>query len=717
MATFFLDLEGGSDAADGTTFANRWLTLTSGATAARIAPGDTIRLMAAPNETSLGQNATWTNNSKSVTLTTAVTANIDDGELAWTASANVISTADTSQFKENTKSAKQSIAAAFTTGLAAFKATGALNLSGYQQVSFWLFNSVAVAASTLSLRLCTDVAGATSVHTIAIPAIASANLWVPVTIDLGANMNAAIQSVALYQDVDIAAVDIYIDNIIACKASSSADALTLTSLIGKVWNLCWVASASYAANDIRKPTQPNRNGFRYKVTAGGGGAAGSTEPTWPQEVGATVVDGALTWTCDDLEETWYCPQSINGSTVKIDNATATLGSAGRGYSGTTETVATYKREPIKLAINTGQTAQKSGTGANRITYSGGWDRTSMAAQNGETWVTGQNGANVQLFSIPNNFVTFFNINAVHGGFGIQITGLAAVINSCHHNHHSTMGVYATSITGIMRTRGVVANNNKTHGIANETYGNWLIAERMTLSNNINDGGRGGVGTGYPFRVNASVARMRNNGNYGYNLGFDGFAFEGSGIITSGNGTGSIGAGWISLSNSTLGEGMPIPNSLSYACDRYNVSQKDNQIIDNHVLTTDGGTIISATDQRHTASGISWKFRPTNSSRNSTYPLRLSVAKIACLANTALNIAIWTRRDNTNINGTLKVAGGQLSGIGADVSVACAPAINTWVQSGTLTVTPTEAGVIEVTFEVYDGVGTINNFWVDDLSVA
>lgn len=38
MATYYLDFENGNDANDGTTFANRWKSLTNGATAARIAP-------------------------------------------------------------------------------------------------------------------------------------------------------------------------------------------------------------------------------------------------------------------------------------------------------------------------------------------------------------------------------------------------------------------------------------------------------------------------------------------------------------------------------------------------------------------------------------------------------------------------------------------------------------------------------------------------------
>lgn len=57
----------------------------------------------------------------------------------------------------------------------------------------------------------------------------------------------------------------------------------------------WVASHTYAANALARPS--TMNGLYYKVTAGGGGASGGTEPTWPLVVGNTVTDGALTWTC------------------------------------------------------------------------------------------------------------------------------------------------------------------------------------------------------------------------------------------------------------------------------------------------------------------------------------------------------------------------------------------------------------------------------------
>jgi hypothetical protein len=154
-----------------------------------------------------------------------------------------------------------------------------------------------------------------------------------------------------------------------------------------------------------------------------------------------------------------------------------------------------------------------------------------------------------------------------------------------------------------------------------------------------------------------------------------------------------------------------------AADRAVYSTKHNQVADAHLIQFFGGTIIAATDQRHTASGISWKFRPTDTLRGVDFPLRLSVAKLACAASVAVSVTIWTRRDSTNINGILRLVGGQIAGVPIDVTVTCAPSINTWTQSSALTFTPTEAGVVEFTFEVYDGVGTSNNFWIDDLAVS
>lgn len=720
MTTFFLDLEGGNDSNDGTTFANRWKTFTSGATAARIAPGDTIKVMASPDETLVG-DATWTNASKTVTLAGAVTAAISDCSSAWTASTNVTANT-TGTRKEGTLGATIAVAGAFTTGLAAYFATGTIDLSAYQQVSFWIQVNSTPAAGSLSLRLCTDVAGVTSVHTIAVPAIAASGYWQAFTVDTGGALNSSIKSVALYVDTDLGAgsVTVLLDNIIAVKSVASADALSLTSLIGKVWNRQWVASTTYATNDIRRPTGANRNGYRYKITAGGGSTSGSSEPTWPTLIGATVVDNGVTWTCEGLEDTWYAIQSINGTTVLIDNDPSALANAGRGYAGTTETVATYKRQPIALnmaaAFNSTTTAnvvQDSGTAASPITFSGGWDRTAMTAQSGETWCSGQNGWGAAISASSKNFLTVRNIHGVRYSVALNFSsGLGLRIENCSNNHSAAMAFTSCQGTVI----GLAACNNV--GTSYSGASAVMRGAAWTVNNQINSFGTA-VNVGiYPFELTDVVFKNNDSSNF---IGQGGTAVHQMTLrnLVTANNTGapiSPGSGGVTLINASIAEGTPITVPTTSA-DGYVFSHRHNATVDNHLITTDGGTIISATDQRHTASGIAWKFRPTSTARASNYPLRLSVAKIACAASVAVNVQIWVRRDSTNITGRLHLVGGQLAGVADTLNTADAPSVNTWTQSATLTFTPSEAGVVEVFYECWDGVGTSNNLWIDDLTVS
>ena len=69
MTTRYLDFDGGNDGNDGSTFALHKKTLASAA--AGLAGGDTVRVMASLDPTSLGINATFTNESDTVTLASA----------------------------------------------------------------------------------------------------------------------------------------------------------------------------------------------------------------------------------------------------------------------------------------------------------------------------------------------------------------------------------------------------------------------------------------------------------------------------------------------------------------------------------------------------------------------------------------------------------------------------------------------------------------------
>lgn len=720
------DASGTATPRGGANKADAWKTLLSGATAARIAPNDTIRLMATGYPSSLGINATWTQGSKTVTLASSLTQMVSDCESAWTGSANVTTTADTSNYKEGTKSAKHVIASGFTTGKVAYFATGTLNLSGYQQISFWFQNNAAVASgSVLSLRLCSDTIGAVSVQTIAIPAIPSTTNWIPITVDIGSALPSAVESIALYADSDPGTITVQLDDIIACKASSSADSLTLSSLIGKVWNLSWEASTAYASNDIRKPTQPNRNGYRYKVTAGGGGSSGGSEPTWPTEIGTTVTDGALTWTCEGYEDTWFGIQSINGTTVKLDNHVNALATEGRGYAGATETVAAYKRECVTLTMATNATGDimtvtDSGTDGLPITFSGGWNTTDMTTQDGETWVDGRNGFG-EIIDASATFIHLINLNGVRADKGIRAGNGSnyGVYRNCHFNNMSSHGFQILSNT--VWCNGCNSSNCGTNGydfsFATVIGPATLQAITSNSHNSVsNSGVRGNAG------LTVRNAELKNGAGYGLTT-ISGGEYVLRNVVTGNNSLGGITnpASAVILKilmyNCLIPESTEFSSGLIAKAGSYYHSMRHDQTADNHLLWSDGGSIISATDQRNTASGISWKFRPTNVIRSESYPLKLLIATIAVSANNLVTMSIACRRDSTNIQGKLIVQGAQIAGVPEDVSVSLAPSVNTWASSSNLTFTPTEAGTVQVYVYVWDGVGTSNNLWVDDFVVA
>ncbi len=246
MANKFVDLNGGSDASDGSTFALRKKTLSSAAAVA--AAGDVIRVMGKPS-TSSG-TATWTKGSALVTLSAAMNQLVY-GDGAWTASANVTATANTTAPtpKQGSNSSKLVCAAGFTTGMVAYFATGALNLSTYQQLTFWVQSSVALASGALSINLCSDVAGATIVDTVTLNKALNAGQWTAVTIDKGSAFGASIQSVRLTANSSLASTTISLDNISAAKSPASANCLTLNSLISPD-NAVWYPVQSISGTTV-----------------------------------------------------------------------------------------------------------------------------------------------------------------------------------------------------------------------------------------------------------------------------------------------------------------------------------------------------------------------------------------------------------------------------------------------------------------------------------
>ncbi len=712
----------------GSSKADAWKTITPTTSMTGNVSDSTFRYMASPDPTLVG-NATWTQYSAAITLASAVTANITVCDTVWTASANVTCSASTTR-KQGSFSAQQVVAGGFTTGIIAYFATGTLNLSAYQQVSFFIMNSIAVAAGCLSLRLCSDTVGAVVVHTIAIPALAaSGSTWTRITVDTGGALNSAIASISLAAATDPGSITINLDNILACKAPSAADSLSLTSLIGKITNLYWVTGTTYAVGDIRKPTSVNRNGFCYRVTAQTS-ASGVTEPTWPLEYGLTVVDGGVTWECYDLEDTWLAISSINGTAVTLDNAANSTTAQVRGPVTPTETIATYKREPIGVAMQAaGSTSANTVSGAGTSNYNviGGWDTTSMATQTGETWLSGQNGAG-SVFRLTAAVPTSLdNISGVCSNIGLfsPMTNFSTPIRNCHFNNN-TNGISCSFTALHLKVTGVCVSHSGSSGISHGSAALMLRLDRVSANSNIGSGilgqTNGDITEGYGRFIN-----LKNNSSYGMSSTgalSDVYLYYLTSANNSSNthsldfnGNVRLKKALCSETNLNLGSG-----SASLDCNTHVFSHDHNRVVGSHyILGGKGCAITSATDRRHTASGYSWKFTYASntsvglSTGNNEF---LAIAKVYCLSGAPATVKAWLNRSSASIVGRITIRGGQIAGVPVDISDSLSPTINTWVETAGLTFTPTEDGFVEILFDPYTtAVPSGESIWIDDVTIT
>ena len=203
----------------------------------------------------------------------------------------------------------------------------------------------------------------------------------------------------------------------------------------------------------------------------------------------------------------------------------------------------------------------------------------------------------------------------------------------------------------------------------------------------------------------------NNNSYGIYLSSSNNFIKS--LSTTGNPSAAIyNEGTNYIWNAAIAESSEV-SSLAYANARIFSHNHDNTA-GNHWIFADGGTINAQATTRHTASGVAWTLTPT-STRNILYPLKLSVAKIACAANALVTVKIWMIKGNaTNVAGKLVCRGGQLAGVPSDVTATKADDVN-WEEL-TITFTPTEAGVIEIeVWGIYSaGTSTVT---VDDMTIS
>lgn len=276
--------------------------------------------------------------------------------------------------------------------IAHYQLPSTLDLSGYQQISFMVRSDAGGFTTPDSIRLCTDTAGNTSVHTAPIQLRKTSNdYWIASVTDLGANMNSSIQSIAIYRDsTQSSSCEYRLQNIIACKASSAADSITHKSVIGvndtiPIWyNIGWIRGnfVSVKAADNYKSGKQNYYDGIYGVN----------------------------WT-------------ISGNTTPL-----------------------YKVEPFDLeGVTSDGTNYDSLTGigtttsANNILISGGWNNTDMSSKSGATVISG-NGRGVLMFGSGKDNLEFKDL-FWHNCTNLMFRNCSAIkFTDCglasHHNNNT-----------------------------------------------------------------------------------------------------------------------------------------------------------------------------------------------------------------------------------------------------------------------------------------
>lgn len=633
----------------GSSWSDAWLTITNGATTTRVQSGDEVRVSKTDDPVSIG-NATWTDLSKTVTLATAQTLTIDNCDTAWTvANTSTIATSTTRKQGTNSVRVIKGTAPATNT-LYAYKALGAtVDFSAYDSITLWVqaYSTSAILANNWKLALCSDVAGATIEFEYPIPASAAASgLWYPVTItgvSVGGTKS-AIQSIALYSGsvAPLTTCGISMDNI----SASNATGLNLTTVISKI------SSAGYGS------------------------------------------------------ESWWPIQSIDGTTILLDLDAQSLANSTKGYTGTTQTVATYLRRTFAQGPNATNSTVNNTLRAG-VTYGGGWD-TGSSTQNGMTALDGRNGRGTQIVMASGASIDLFCL--MRGGVNIGFTsGQRYYIDSCNLVA-STNPIESDTGTTSSDPYGVEVTNCSINSYSGTTFDD--RGGGHTFDNvHIKSTSTGALqlpplstfkNSSILNATNQSLVATTENRRYlAVNSTFD-VTVQAAARSTYFKNCLFTAATEFSLNATANGRDMRV------------FSEKHDQTNYDYIFI-EGGTANTEDTDRSGATGKMWRLVLTSSNRNATYPLDLPVAQFPYASSGLVTMTAWMKKSHaTNCNGRLRIKGGQITGYSSDLTATLAD--NTDWQQLTITFTPTDTGVFEV--EALAEYVTANaNVYIDEVTVT
>jgi hypothetical protein len=660
MATWYVDPEGGNDSNNGSSFALRCKSFSAinGTTGA--AAGDTIRIMASHPQVNMG-NATWTDNTSTVVLASALTVTIDNCDAAWTPGANTTCTVDTTRRKQGTGDVAINCTGASQVAnqLLAYKALGStMDLSAYQCVSLWFQTggSLIQSGGSFVVCLCSDSAGAVPVATLQMDTYYSNNsstLMIPALFENGgANLPSNVNSIAIYAGATkpfTGSASIYIDNVIACKKVDDPAHLS---------HQCIVSKQS-----------------------------------------ATEVE-------------WYAVGAIDGTSITLAsyNDNGTNGpSPARKYRGTTETITSYARLPTRCRMNsTTETPKGTGTPTAPISWTGGWDRTSMSSQTDVTWLGGMgyqgtiwnnsSGNNGHIF--PDGTIGFCCYltagMAMSNQFYRQINVIGFVNGPVAMTSSGAQGITDIKIDHITQMVSTALGTGFLAGI-----GNTRLRARIRR---ITMGAASALASGDQMddALHDLVVGMIDNNSSGVTGSSEGctivrgctFQNNIADVVTSSSNS----AYQIKLVRPVFVSGSPALNLATGGADVKMTAVNGNRADNRRYLSSSYRTMSTTTVHGSAAQSVQMVVQAFGIMIGVTGDVspgdRFRIGRYAVKSGHTLTVKVWVQRsDVTNTGVGISTLQGSVAGV-TDQLVSGSATANTWEQL-TITATPTEDGVIEV----------------------
>ena len=544
---------------------NPWKTISStGATAARMAPGDTVRIKQSPPPTSLGVTGKWTSTVRAggkfdATLAASATANNGSGLVRLTVSS-------TTTLANN--DVVQVLGIAGTV-----EANGSWVCTVINSTQIDLQGSAYVNAKTGGNGTCQKITSKAVVLSSSLTQTlhnCDVNNWVGAgdgtpslvayTTDakegqgcIKITMDAATQANVLqsYAPISISAATAGNYNCISFWIKNSAAIATATTY---TITLCSAANGTGVLDTFVVPAIPSVNQWvPLTIARTGGGTLGNNGATAIASIavnsGATAPTNSSNIMLDNIiatktgsinlqslislnsslkdgTEGWYGIQSINkdGTVVLLDNSVNNICNTGSGYFSTTltTTATTYIRETTKTAMVATaaivvQECQESGSAGNLESYEGGYD-TATNTQIGETFFDGLNGFGYGLQISSKTYNSINYLNFCRYSYGIVFTTATYIVigtaNNLNNNTNSGLYMATNSDYNTISKLGNV-NNNASYGFAFSTCKNISITNVGNINNN----------SSYGFNINAlnasnigTISNICNNGGAGIAMG-------------------------------------------------------------------------------------------------------------------------------------------------------------------------------------------------------